>query len=223
MVNDRHLDDDAELYALGMTEPEQRGAIEAHLATCGDCRARVANAEAAAASLAAALRPVPGHDALPRHAEPPRHAERSRHAELVEAPRRLRLGFALASAAALVFAATSVIEGVGERSASAQLARTDVALAAVASSHFAHVTLASAPAVSAKALYARDGAWCYIIASGVPAGSRVVVRRGGRTGELGVLSGAAPATLFTRRPGHVDDVAIVDVHGTVLAHGAPSY
>ncbi|WP_317995671.1 zf-HC2 domain-containing protein [Vulcanimicrobium alpinum] len=211
-MNDRHLGDDAELYALGMTEPEQRGAIEAHLASCDACRARVADAEAAAASLAAALRPLP------------------RHAELVEAqpqatgaPRRLRLGFGLASAAALVFAATSVIEGIGERGASAQLARTDVALTALASSHFAHVTLASAPAVSAKALYARDGAWCFIVAGGVPAGARVVVRRGGRTGELGALSGAAPATLFTRRPGRVDDVAIVDAHGTVLAHGAPSY
>ena len=44
-----HLDDDAELYALGLLDADRGAAIEAHLAACDDCRARVVAAEAAAA------------------------------------------------------------------------------------------------------------------------------------------------------------------------------
>jgi len=33
-----HLDDDAELYGLGLTEPERTPEIEAHLAECAVCR-----------------------------------------------------------------------------------------------------------------------------------------------------------------------------------------
>ena len=54
-----HLDDDAELYALGLTDRERDAEIEAHLAACDACRARVVTAESAAASLAAALPPMP--------------------------------------------------------------------------------------------------------------------------------------------------------------------
>ncbi|MDB5070702.1 MAG: hypothetical protein JWM87_1813, partial [Candidatus Eremiobacteraeota bacterium] len=54
-----HLDDDAELYALGLTDRERDAEIEAHLTSCAQCRTRVAAAEEAAAALAAALPPMP--------------------------------------------------------------------------------------------------------------------------------------------------------------------
>ncbi|MBD5605730.1 MAG: zf-HC2 domain-containing protein [Candidatus Eremiobacteraeota bacterium] len=40
-----HIDDDAELYALGALETSERDAVDAHLATCDACTRRVADAE----------------------------------------------------------------------------------------------------------------------------------------------------------------------------------
>ncbi|HYW53702.1 MAG TPA: hypothetical protein VE826_07025, partial [Dongiaceae bacterium] len=122
-----HLDDDAELYALGLTDRERDAEIEAHLAACDGCRARVVAAESAAASLAAALPPMPA-----------------------AAPRRAWWSTA-ATAAAVVFAATTAFASSTAHDASAQLARTDAALGAIASSHFGHTTLTSEGNVVAKA------------------------------------------------------------------------
>jgi hypothetical protein len=194
----QHLEDDAELYALGLTDPDRSPAIEAHLAACADCRARVVAAEAAAGSLAAPLPAAPA--ARPRSRTP----------------------FAFAAAAAVVFASVAALEGVVAFDASAQSARTSTALLAVASSHFGHTTLTSPTGIVAKAIYARDGSWCYVIADGVPAGARVVLHRGAAARDAGTLAGSHPATLFVRGTGRVDDVAIV-AGGVTLARGTPAY
>jgi len=193
-----HLDDDAELYALGLTDRDRNAEIEAHITDCADCRARVIAAEAAAAALAATLPPVPA------------------------AARRQTWWPALATAAAVVFAATAAVQGSASYTARAELERTDVALTAIASSHFGHTTLTSEPGVVAKALYARDGAWCYVVVTGAPRGAHVVLRRGAATRDAGTLDAGGAATLFVRAPGHPDEISIIaDNH--VVAHGAPVY
>ena len=198
-MND-HLDDDAELFALGLTDPERSTAIEAHIAGCADCRARVVAAEAAAASLGAALPAMP--------AAPQRQSS--------------RWTSGLAAAAAVVFAATTGIEGVALHGAAQQGARTDVALGAVAASHFGHTTLTSPPGSAVKVLYARDGAWLYLIADGLPAGVHAVVRQRGTQRDLGALAAGKPATLFVAGSGRVSDVTLVD-GGRAIAHGRPAY
>jgi hypothetical protein len=193
-----HLDDDAELYALGLTEAGRAAEIEAHLAECADCRGRVVAAEAAAASLAATL--PPARAARPRAAWWP----------------------ALASAAAVVFAATAGFEGYTAHASATQLARTDIALSAIASSHFGHTTMISDPGVVAKVLYSRNGAWCYVMVSGAPRGAHVRLGSGAAARDAGTLDDGAPATLFVRdpgRPGHVEVVA----GDRVLASGNPVY
>jgi hypothetical protein len=193
-----HLDDDAELYALGLTDRERGAEIEAHLAACDACRARVVAAESAAASLAAALPPMPA-----------------------AAPRRAWWTTA-ATAAAVVFAATTALEASTAHTASTQLARTDAALGAIASSHFGHTTLTSEANVVAKALYARDGSWIYVVANDAPRGAHVVVRSGAASRDLGALDAGAPATLFARAPGRSDEISVVAGDRTV-AHGTPAY
>jgi hypothetical protein len=193
-----HLDDDAELYALGLTDRERDAEIEAHLAACGACRARVVAAESAAASLAAALPPMPA-----------------------AAPRRA-WWTAVATAAAVVFAATAAFEGTTAHTASTELARTDAALGAIASSHFGHTTLASEPNVVAKVLYARDGSWIYIVAQNAPPGAHVVLGRGAASRDLGALDAGAPATLFVRAPGRAAEISVL-AGDRVVAHGAPAY
>jgi hypothetical protein len=92
----------------------------------------------------------------------------------------------------------------------------------MAGAHFNHVTLAGRPGVIAKAIYARDGAWCYIVADGVPSGAHVVLTESGASHDLGVLEGQHPATLFVRAPGRAAEFAIV-ADGSVEARGIPQY
>jgi hypothetical protein len=212
-----HLDDDAELYALGLTERERDAEIEAHLADCGDCRARVIAAEAAAASLAATLPAAPA-DAKRSDGVPARYAT-------------VRRAWwpSLAAAAAVVLGVTAAAEGFIAQSASAELARTDVALTAIASSHFGHSTLTSEPGVIAKALYARDGAWCYVVVSGAPRGAHVLLSEpvGGPHRQVkhdaGALDAGAPATLFVRNPGRVSEIAVVGADGHTIAYARPAF
>ena len=193
-----HLDDDAELYALGLTDRERDAEIEAHLAACGACRARVVAAESAAASLAAALPPMPA--AVPRRA----------------------WWTTVATAAAVAFAATAAFEGTTAHTASTQLARTDAALGAIAASHFGHTTLTAESGVVAKALYARDGSWIYVVAQNAPRGAHVVLREGSATRDLGVLDAGTPATLFARAPGHAAEISVL-AGDRIVAHGTPAY
>jgi energy-converting hydrogenase Eha subunit A len=194
-----HLDDDAELYALGLTDRERDAEIEAHLAACDACRARVVAAESAAAALAATLPPMPA----------------------AAAPRRA-WWTSVAAAAAVVFAATTAFEANAARTANAQIARTDGALGAIASSHFSHTTLTSEPGVVVKALYARDGAWCYVLATGAPADAHVVIYHGTTARDMGALGSGQPATLFLRDPGRPDRITVV-AGARVVARGTPVF
>jgi hypothetical protein len=205
----QHLDDDAELYALGLTAPERNAEIEAHLAECAACRTRVAEAESVAASLAAALPPMtPGRAA----AAPPKRSW--------IAP--------LALAASLAFAATATFEAVAAHGAAAQLATatsqisaTNFALFRVASSHFEHTTLTARRGVVAKAIYARDGSWCYVIVAGAP-GAHVIVHRGALALAVGTLAKSMPLTFFVDGLGPVDRIDVV-AGNAVVAHGSPVY
>jgi hypothetical protein len=201
-VND-HLGEDAELYALGMI-PEHREEIEAHLRGCAACTERVRAAEEVGALLAAALPPIP---------------ETTNVVPLRSRGAQRWWPLAAAAAVVLVVGGTSVVR---ERAAESQLARTDTALIAMANAHFLHVTLAGRPGVIAKAIYARDGAWCYVVADGVPAGTHLFVTQGGVSRDLGVLTGARPATLFVRGAGRIGEFSIV-ADGVTEASGVPSY
>ncbi len=199
MTQNEHLEDDAELYALGLTDPDRSPAIEAHLASCAECRTRVVAAEASAAELAGALPPMPA-----------------------ARPERRRFVSALAAAAAVAFAATAAFEGYTAHTATTQLAQTDTALIAMASSHFGHTTLTSEPGVVAKAMYARDGAWCYVVASGVGEHAHLVMYRNGTARDLGQLSDSRASTLFVRGAGRVSEITIV-ADGRTIASGRPVY
>jgi hypothetical protein len=193
-----HLDDDAELYALGLTERERGAEIEAHLAECAACRARVVAAEEAAAALAGALPPMPRAGARPGWMS------------------------GLAVAAAVALAATAGYEGYTAHTAGAQLATTNVALSALAASHFGHTTLTSQPGVVAKAIYARDGSWCYVVVNGAPYGTHVVLRHGTQTIDEGALHAGTPSTLFIQHPGKSDGITLV-ANAATIAQGKPVY
>src|SRR5438552_18715103 len=54
-----HVDENAELYALGTLSDSERAAVDAHVATCASCAHRVGEAEEAVAALSARQTAVP--------------------------------------------------------------------------------------------------------------------------------------------------------------------
>ncbi|HTJ25155.1 MAG TPA: hypothetical protein VMA36_03230 [Candidatus Limnocylindria bacterium] len=171
---------------------------------CSPCRARVVAAEETAASLSAALPPVSAG----------------------ARPARRPWGTLVATAAAVVFAVAAAIEGMAAHGASTQLAQHDAALLALAGSHFEHVSLTPVaplrPAIVAKAIYARDGAWYYMVAENAGPNAHVVVRTQDGLHDAGALGPTSPATLFVRNPGRVQEFQIVS-GGNVIARAVPTY
>jgi len=209
-----HLDDDAELYVLGIIAPERAAEIEAHVASCETCRERVIAAEAAAAALAGALPPAPSEAAT---------TERLRTTVGGSASRQRSWFAGAAAAAAVVLAATAAYEGSAAHAASSRLASTNTALLAMAASHFEHVSLTTPPGMVAKAIYARDGAWYYVVVSGAPPGGHVRVESGGTFRDVGALVPGTPATLFVRGVGRVAEIDITGPGDATVARGIPSY
>ncbi len=154
----QHLDENAELYALGDLEPDERAAVEQHIATCATCAQRVADAEGVVAALASTL---------------PSVAPAARHVRLRSSPWLI----ATAAVVALGFA----ILGWEESSLRYERANTTVALQTIVHSHFLHIMMdaTSSASPNVKVLYARDGAWIYVVADAERSDLRVILTRDG--------------------------------------------
>jgi hypothetical protein len=148
-----HIDQEAELYALGILEDEERAHIDEHLVACGPCAERVGVAEAAVAALIeTTLQP--------------------------KAARRTAW-WPLAAAAAFAIAATGLLgQNIALHGA---LGNDGAVLATMVDSHFVHAQF-QAPGgteVPAKVIYERHGKWFEILADGTPPWQIVLVRPDG--------------------------------------------
>jgi hypothetical protein len=213
-----HPHDDIELYALGMLEPLERDQVDTHVATCMPCMQRLAQAEAVGAELASAL---------PRHASSRSLSTRimtSLH-QLEPRPRVQRgwPGWGLAAAAAFALLIGSGWQNYQFRTA---LQSQDIILAQLVHSHFNHVSLTTSfPELGfgAKALYARDGSWVYLIVDHAPASLHVVATSAKGVQDLGEPAGAnGVATLFLRPADRLTQLDLV-VNGKPAATGRLVY
>ena len=148
-----HIDQEAELYALGMLEDDERARVDEHLRECIPCTAKVGEAEAAVAALI---------DSTQARRQRPRTA-----------------WWPLAVAAAFALTATGLLgQNVILRGA---LGTDGTLLATMVDSHFDHAQF-QAPngaGLPAKAVYERHGKWYEILADGTPAWHVVFVRPDG--------------------------------------------
>ena len=216
-----HLGDLAELHALGALEPHERAHVEAHVANCVSCARSLGEAETMVAALS---------DAFVPQVEPPERLGAriaasgkmfASPAPLGSARGRRRLPNYYATAAALLLAV-----GVGggaliERSADVRQAEHDSAvLATIATSHFNHTTLtARAPAAPVtKVLYARDGAWLYVVIDGTTCDCRVVLRSSDGERDLGrpIVRGST-ATLFVTDAARPNSIELVAQRGQIVS------
>lgn len=212
-----HLGDLAQLFALGVLEPDERADIEAHLRACDDCSQEVGRAEATVAALTDAT--VPAAE-LPASLASRLHASASR---ALPVPRGARFATFASSAGWRAFAA-SVVLGIvlvgGALGRNAQLRNSlradDLAFATIATSHFRHTDFVGR--TPAKVLYARDGSWVYLIVDEPACQCRLVGRATSEVRDLGVPEPRGEtATLFVARANRPHMLELVDAQGSVLA------
>jgi len=208
--------EDLELYALGVLEPDERAAIDAHLATCAECSQRVGEAERIVAALEPGMFDAPAQTAAP-----------------VVVPLRRRwfadpaASFAwLASAAAIVVAVGFGGIAANEHARMATMISSDDLIAdTLVHSHFLHAAFVPVAddAPGAKVLYARDGSWLYVVVDGNRPGLRVACTRAAPSTASGSidLGEAQPrgstSELFAHPPQRPGALQLLDTSGKQLA------
>lgn len=217
-----HLGDEAELYPLGLLDAAEREAVERHVARCAACAERVAKASLVAASLA---------DSLPRTEPPVRLKRRLRAAVSARGAAQPRFSwnvqrFALAAAVLLA------VLGLGWQTYAlrSRVASDDLALVTLINSHFNHVQMTSpsgAP-IAAKVLYARDGAWLYVIVQHPTGALHALGSTSAGPIDLGNLQGtSAVASLLARPSARVTSVMLQrdgrDVASAPLVYAAEKH
>lgn len=142
-MNDAHIGENAELYAIGSLDDLERQRVDAHVANCADCLRRLGQAEETVLGLE---RETPA-EPLPANARAPQFGSRR--------VASWWLG-AVAAAAALI---------VGYLLPHPQAPSDGAAQVAMLHSHFNHAQFVGHGPL-AKVIYARDGSWYYVVVEG---------------------------------------------------------
>jgi hypothetical protein len=196
-----HIDDLAELYALGSLDERERVAVDAHVAQCPACLRKLGEAEETLLALEAQYVPV----------QPPAALDENMRFE-----RKASSGWWLVVAAAFVIGLLPSVPLLLQRQAHGE---GDIAAIAILHSHFSHSQFSGADsAPSAKVLYARDRAWLYVMVEGAQHYDVYKVR-GGIATRLGTIAPqGATSNLFVELPGALDRVELRS--GTALVETA---
>ncbi len=211
-----HLGEDAELYPLGILDPDAVRKVEHHIALCSACAERVAQAQTAAASLAAALPAAVPSPALKRRL----------HESIRPRPRAgIRPANLFRFAVAAVIVLTLIGLGWQTLALRGRLATEDLALVTMVHSHFNHVSMApeSENPVAAKILYARDGSWLYIIADKPGGPLHAIASTAAGTADLGLLASAGETATLLVRPRERIRSIILRRAGTNVASATLAY
>jgi hypothetical protein len=193
-----HIDQEAELYALGMLDEKERARIDDHLATCEPCTVRIGTAEAAVAALV---------DSTQRRR-----------------PERRTAWWPVAAAAAFALTAMGLLgQNVALRGA---LGSDGALVATLVDSHFDHAQFQTpgGAALPAKAIYERHGKWFEILADGTPAWHVVFVRPDGsrdRARAEFARRGAA-SLVYSAQSAPVRSIDLEDASGHVVGSVRPA-
>lgn len=217
-----HIDDLAELYALGVLSDDERSAVDAHLAQCAACSTRVAQSEAVIAALVDA--------GVPKETAPPQLAARIARSAAAGSP----AGPLWSSLRVLVGLAAALVLGLGlavlqvsrqNHDLRVALAGDERAFSTITHSHFHHTEFSklNPDSPSAKVLYAHDGSWFYVIIDGAHRDLHVIGETNGSTHDYGVASvHGHTTTLFTDAANHVAKIELRE-GPNVIGVAAPQY
>jgi anti-sigma factor RsiW len=174
MNTSQHIDELAELYALGSLEEPQRALVDAHVRMCEACAGRLGEAEATVVALI-----EPG--------TPSASLDRRVHAAFVlRSPWRWTAPL-VAAAFVLGLLPSMLLWSSVSRNAGFDTEQTQ-AVQAMVNSHFAHAPFVqlSADAPKAKLIYSRTADWRYVVAQ-TDRAYDVAAKTNGRTIVLGQL------------------------------------
>jgi hypothetical protein len=194
-----HIDQEAELYALGMLDDEERTRIDEHLLTCEPCTVLVGNAEAAVAALIDSTQ------------------------ERRPAQRRAWWPIAVAAAFALttlgLLGQNVILHGA--------VSSDGTLLATMIDSHFDHAQFQAAGGreIAAKAIYERHGKWYEILADGTPAWHVVFVRPDGTrdAATAGFAHRGAASIVYLAPSTPVRSIELEDTSGHVVGSVRPVF
>lgn len=197
-----HLDEAADLYAIGALDDAQREAIDRHVARCDQCARILAAAEDRVAVLAAA-------DA--QHA-PPAQLERRVVSLVRRQPSRLRaLIPAIAAALIAGLLPSAYFWQQNQAMHAAMVAESDamnrLALMPHRSAAFTQMSSGSA----AKVMYAPDGSWYVVFVRGASKALSVAWMHDGQRTMLGTATPHGQvAMLYLPRSHRMDQLALMD-------------
>lgn len=211
-----HIDELAELYAVGSLDELERARVDRHVAQCAPCAADLRRAEETVADLAAA-------QAQPEH-QPSPSLQRRLERSLAQRGRRGALTwhpFAAAVAAAVVLSLVPAWVAVDRNSALVAMRQDERALARLASAgtqidHAQFMSPANHP-MDAKVLYGPRGDWYYVVVMHPRPGMQVAYVHGGRMEMLGrVAMHGESGTLYLPVNHKMEELALLD-GSTVVA------
>ena len=202
-----HIEELAELYALGSLEEIERARVEKHVETCEDCALRLDEAAIVVADLA---------QAQPQTHAPQRLQERlagSIGPALKPSPRPHLPHWQVLGAIAAAFALAFIPAWVAVDRTT--LARSDDnrALARIASGPFNRATFMAGGrrAMDAKVLYGPGGDWYYIVVMHPKPDMHVAYVHGGRMEMLGsVLPHGESGTLYLPVKHKMEELALLE-------------
>lgn len=203
-----HVDDLAELYALGSLDELQSVRVERHAGECAACAARLHEAESAVATLAEAqAQPLRRPPASLRGRLDRSLAQRERRGVLSWHP------FAAAVAAAIVLALVPTWVAVDRSTALLAMRQDERALARLASAqridHAQFMSAAKRP-MNAKVLYGPRGDWYYVVVMHPRPNMRVAYVHAGRMEMLGsVEMHGESGTLYLPVNHKMDELALL--------------
>lgn len=210
-----HIDELAELYAIGSLDELESARVERHVAQCPPCATRLHDAETTVASLAQA-------QALPAR-EPPATLQARLDRSLDSSARRGILTwhpFAAAVAAAIVLALIPTFVAVDRNSALLAMQQDERALARLASAgtQIDHAQFMSGTQpMNAKVLYGPRGDWYYVVVMHPRPGMQVAYVHGGRMEMLGTVAmHGESGTLYLPVNHKMEELALVE-GSTVVA------
>jgi hypothetical protein len=210
-----HIDELAELYAVGSLDDLERARVERHVTGCETCAAQLRQAQETAAALAQAQVRV-------LH-EPPAQLRTRLDAALSSRKRPVLTWhpFAAGIAAAIVLAFIPTWVAVDRNSALLAMRQDERALARLASAgtqidHAQFMSPSKQP-MNAKVLYGPRGDWYYIVVMHPRPGMRVAYLHGGRMEMLGTVAmHGESGTLYLPVNHKMEQLALVEGH-TIVA------
>lgn len=211
-----HIDDLAELYAVGSLDEVAAARVERHAAQCAACATRLHEAETTVAEVAQA-QAVPLRDApAPLRARLDRSLDRGLPRVLTWHP------FAAAVAAAIVLALIPTFVAIDRSTAMLAMRQDERALARLASAgtQIDHAQFMSGTEpMNAKVLYGPHGDWYYVVVMHPRAGMQVAYVHGGRMEMLGrVQMHGESGTLYLPVNHKMDELALLE--GTTVVADA---